>query len=453
MNVYALQRFLDEIKFKRFHYCLVFWCLFIISFEGYDLVVYGSVVPVLIKEWSLSPIQAGVIGSYGLFGMMFGSIILSMLADRFGRKKLLIVSVIFFSGFTTLSGFANDPVWFSWCRFLAGIGFGGALPTVITLLTEYIPKENRNKAITLVLCGNQVGGMLAPAVTVLFMSSIGWRSVLWFSIIPLFLIPLMNKALPESIHFLTRNEKLDVIEKTFHKIDKSYKTKLKSEYNNVKDVDDKSTGIFISKLFKNKLTLSTFLFCAVYFMSLLMIYGLNTWLPKLMEQSGYPLVSSLSFAISLNGGALVGTILLGIIADRKGSKKLLMCMYILGALCLSLLSIKSNTFFLYSLVSITGVCTMGAQSLLNAFVSQYYPNDVRSTGIGLANGVGRLGGMLGPTLGGMLLTFNISTSLCFITFALPGVFSCIFLFFVKKNSTTVSLAYKENIQVHFNDSK
>lgn len=451
MNVYALQRFLDESKFKRFHYSLVFWCLLIISFEGYDLVVYGSVVPTLIKEWSLTPIEAGVIGSYGLFGMMFGSIILSLLADRFGRKKLLIISVIFFSVFTTLSGFANDPAWFSWCRFLAGIGFGGALPTVITLLTEYIPKEKRNKAITLVLCGNQIGGILAPTVSVIFMSSIGWRSVLWFSVIPLLLIPLMNKVLPESIHFLARNEKLDVIEKTLNKIDKSYKAKLTSEYNGIKDVKSESAGVFISNLFKNGLALSTILFCAVYFMSLLTIYGLNTWLPKLIEQSGYPLVSSLSFAITLNIGALVGAISLGIIADRKGSKKLLMAMYMLGALALALIAIKGDTFFLYFLVSITGICSMGAQSLLNAFISQYYPHDVRSTGIGLANGVGRLGGMLGPTLGGMLLSLNTSTSLCFIAFALPGVFACIFLFFVKKNSISVPLTYQEDMKVNFNN--
>ncbi|SDE53200.1 MFS transporter, AAHS family, benzoate transport protein [Priestia aryabhattai B8W22] len=447
MNVYALQKFLDRSNFKRFHYSLLFCCLFIISFEGYDLVVYGSVVPTLIKEWSLSPVQAGVIGSYGLFGMMFGSIILSSLADRFGRKKLLIVSVIFFSSFTTISGFANGPVLFSWCRFLAGIGFGGALPTVITILSEYIPKEKRNKAITLALCGNQVGGILAPIVSVLFLSSIGWRSILWFAAIPLLLIPIMNKVIPESIHFLTRNGKVDVIEKTLNKIDKGYKEKLQEEYN---DSESKSPSVSFFALFKNKLALSTFLFCAVYFMSLLMIYGLNTWLPKLMEQSGYPLVSSLGFAISLNGGALIGTIILGVMADRKGSKKLLMGMYILGAVCLALLGIKSNSFLLYSLVSITGVCTMGAQSLLNAFVSQYYPNDVRSTGIGLANGIGRLGGMLGPTLGGMLLSFNIPITLCFIAFALPGLFASIFLIFVKKSSSNESLSYQESMKVNFN---
>lgn len=447
MNVYSLQKFLDGSKFKRFHYSLLFCCLFIISFEGYDLVVYGSVVPVLIKEWSLSPVQAGIISSYGLFGMMFGSIILSSLADRFGRKRLLIVSVIFFSSFTTISGFANGPVLFSWCRFLAGIGFGGALPTVITILSEYIPKEKRNKAITLTLCGNQVGGILAPLVSVIFLSSIGWRSILWFAVIPLFLLPLMNKVIPESIHFLTRNGKVDAIEKTLNKIDKRYKEKLKEEYN---DSENKSPSVSFFALFKNKLALSTFLFCAVYFMSLLMIYGLNTWLPKLMEQSGYPLVSSLGFAIALNGGALIGTIILGVMADRKGSKKLLMGMYVLGAICLALLGVKSNSFLLSSLVSITGVCTMGAQSLLNAFVSQYYPNNVRSTGIGLANGIGRLGGMLGPTLGGVLLSFNIPTILCFIAFALPGVFASIFLFLVKRSSYNETLSYQESMKVNFN---
>ncbi|MFB9761141.1 MFS transporter [Ectobacillus funiculus] len=200
-------------------------------------------------------------------------------------------------------------------------------------------------------------------------------------------------------------------------------------------------------LFKNKLGLSTILFCIVYFMGLLMIYGLNTWLPKLMQNAGYPLISSLGFAIFLNGGALIGTVIIGVIADRKGSKKLIAGLYVLGAICLALLGIKSNMFFLYFLISIAGVCTMGNQSLLNAFVSQYYPANVRSTGIGLANGVGRLGGMLGPTLGGMLLSLNFPITLCFLVFALPGACAALALSLVNKNSNDISVTSPEKPQL------
>lgn len=427
----SIHDFLDGRKFNRFHLSLLMWSLLIVSFEGYDLVFYGSVVPFLTKEWNLSPIQAGIIGSYGLFGMMFGSIILSLLADRFGRKSIIIVSVACFSVFTTISGFATEEKLFSWCRFLAGVGFGGTLPTIISLLTEYIPKSSRNKSITIALCGNQVGGILAPLIGVLVFESLGWRPVLWFAVIPLLLIPFIIKYLPESPQFLIRKGKLDDLEATLMKIDSSYKNHLHADQKSIVESPGERTPII--SFIKNKMGLSTVLFCIVYFMGLLMIYGLNTWLPKLMTSAGYPLISSLGFAIFLNGGALVGTIIIGVIADRKGSKKIVTILYVLGAICLALLGFKSNIFFLYLLIAIAGVCTMGNQSLLNAFVSQYYPSDVRSTGVGLANGMGRLGGMLGPTLGGILLSLQIPISLCFMAFALPGVFAALALFFVRKN--------------------
>ncbi|PFO08961.1 aromatic acid/H+ symport family MFS transporter [Bacillus sp. AFS076308] len=430
MSNHSIKNILDESKFNRFHLGLLLWCLLFVSFEGYDLVVYGSVVPFLTKEWNLSPIEAGVIGSYGLFGMMFGSIILSLLADRFGRKSIIIVSVTFFSIFTTISGFATDAQLFSWCRFLAGVGFGGTLPTVISLLTEYIPKSSKNKSITIALCGNQVGGILAPLIGVLVFALLGWRPVLWFSAIPLLLIPLIIRYLPESPQFLIRKGKLDILRATLTKIDPNYHDRLMAEQTKISEPPVVRTPII--GLFKNKMGLSTILFCIVYFMGLLMIYGLNTWLPKLMQSAGYPLISSLGFAIFLNGGALIGTIIIGVIADRKGSKKLITGLYVLGAICLALLGIKSNIFLLYLLIAIAGVCTMGNQSLLNAFVSQYYPNNVRSTGVGLANGVGRLGGMLGPTLGGVLLSMNVPIGLCFLVFALPGIFAALALFLVRK---------------------
>lgn len=431
MSINSIKNILDESKFNRFHLYLLLWCLFIISFEGYDLAVYGSVVPLITKEWGLSPIQAGVIGSYGLFGMMFGSIFLSLLADKFGQKKLLIVSVIAFSIFTTLSAFAPNAEFFAWCRFLAGIGFGGALPIVISLLTEYIPKSSKNKAITIALCGNQVGGILAPLMGILLISSLGWRSILWFAAIPLLLLPFIIKHIPESSHFLLKKGKLDVLETTLNKINANYNlSSIEESFKN--EVNTKEAPII--RLFKNKLALSTTLFCVMYFMGLLMIYGLNTWLPNLMLNAGFPLSSGLSFAIFLNVGTIIGTVFWGIIADKKGSKKLLIILYSLGAIFLALIGIKGNIFLLYLLITATGFCLLSAHSLLNAFVSQYYPDDIRSTGVGFGNGIGRLGGVLGPTLGGILLATNSPATICFIVFALPGIFAALSLLLIKNNS-------------------
>ena len=147
-------------KFNKFHLSLLIWSFFIIAFDGYDLVVYGTVVPVLIEEWNLTSVEAGAMGSYGLFGMMFGAIFFGTLADRIGRKNVIAITLIFFSLFTFLCGFAETPTLFSAFRFLAGLGLGGIMPNVIALLTDYAPKSMKSMIVSIVLCGYSVGASL-----------------------------------------------------------------------------------------------------------------------------------------------------------------------------------------------------------------------------------------------------------------------------------------------------
>ncbi len=178
-------------KFNRFHLSLLLWSFLIISFDGYDLVVYGTVVPVLIEQWNLTSVEAGAMGSYGLFGMMFGAIFFGTLADRIGRKKVIAITLIFFSLFTMLCGFATTPSMFSAFRFLAGLGLGGIMPNVIALLTDYAPRTMRSMVVSIVLCGYSVGGILAPLLGITLMPAFGWESIFWVAGIPLLLLPLM----------------------------------------------------------------------------------------------------------------------------------------------------------------------------------------------------------------------------------------------------------------------
>lgn len=127
---------IDEAKFNPFHWMVLFWCALIIIFDGYDLVIYGVVLPVLMKEWNLSPLEAGALGSYALFGMMAGALIFGPLSDKIGRKKAITICVVLFSGFTVLNGFATNPTEFGICRFIAGLGIGGVMPNVVALMSE-----------------------------------------------------------------------------------------------------------------------------------------------------------------------------------------------------------------------------------------------------------------------------------------------------------------------------
>ncbi|MFJ7754623.1 MFS transporter [Peribacillus muralis] len=414
-------------RFNRFHFSLLAWCFFIILFDGYDLVIYGTVVPILTEEWGLTSVEAGAMGSYGLFGMMFGAIFFGILADRIGRKKVIAISLILFSLFTFLCGFVNTPTMFSTFRFLAGLGLGGVMPNVIALLTDYSPKRMRSMFVSIVLCGYSVGGMLAPTLGIVLIPSVGWQSIFWFAGIPVLFIPILLKRLPEASAHLIRVNRKEELLNILTKVNPANKFNLEDEF---LDVEKKDVNIPIIGLFKDSRTIGTLMFWTAYFMCLLMIFGLNTWLPKLMLEAGYALNSSLGFLVVLQGGAIVGTLIIAKLCDRYGFKKMLVPMYALGAVSLTLMGMGGSSFWIYILVAVAGACTIGAQNLVQAFVSQYYPAIIRSTALGVASGIGRIGGMLGPILGGFLLSISLPIQLNFIAFAIPGLIAAIALSFV-----------------------
>ena len=427
-------------KFNKFHLGLLIWSFFIIAFDGFDLVVYGTVVPVLIEEWNLTSVEAGAMGSYGLFGMMFGAIFFGTLADRIGRKNVIAITLILFSLFTFLCGFADTPTLFSTFRFLAGLGLGGIMPNVIALLTDYAPKSMRSMIVSIVLCGYSVGGILAPLLGIFIMPTLGWESIFWVAGLPLLALPLMYKQLPETASHLIRTGKKEELFATLSKVNPSITFNKNDE---IVELQTTGTKVPLIGLFKDNRALSTIMFWIAFFSCLLMVYGLNTWLPKLMIEAGYALNSSLGFLIALQGGAIIGTLIMGRLCDKYGSKKILVPMYASGAIALTLLGFGGNMFVIYLFVAIAGAATIGSQNIVQAYVSQYYPANIRSTALGMASGIGRIGGMLGPILGGFLLSITLPIHMNFIAFAIPGLIAAIALALVP-----VKHASKESNEIH-----
>ena len=428
MSKINITEVVNEGKFNRFHIGLLICCCFIIVFDMFDLVIYSSVIPILMKEWSISPVQAGAIGSYGFFGMMLGAIFFGILADKFGRKNILILSVVLFSIFTFLCAFAPGPTMFSIFRFIAGVGIGGVLPNVIALLTDYSPKHMHNKMVSIVMCCFSVGGILAALIGIYFIPLMGWKSVYWVAALPLLLIPLMVKYFHDSPAILLMKGRINELRIVLSKVND--KISLPSDVEFILSTEKEDSGSPVLALFKNKRALGTVMIWIAFFMCLLMINGVSTWLPNLMFSAGYPLGSSLSFMIVLNIGAIIGTLILGGLADKFGVKKVLVPMFIIAAISLTLLGFKNNMAILYLLVFITGACTMGAQNISYSFVSQYYPSLMRSTAIGFASGIGRIGGIIGPTFGGILVSLNLSAQMNFLSFAIPGILAALAFSFV-----------------------
>lgn len=427
MSKHGVKHIIDGSKFNNFHFLLLLWCASIIVFDGYDLVIYGSVVPVLMQEWNLTAIQTGAIGSYTLIGMMVGALIFGPLADKIGRKKVIIICVTVFSTFTLLAGFSQGPTSFSVYRFLAGIGLGGVMPNVIALMTDYAPKFIRNTLVSMVFIGYSIGGILAAIFGIIFTPTI-WQAVFWIGGLPLLLIPLMIKTLPESINYLLKKEKYKQLGKILQKIEPHHQPR--ATYKNEEVETKKSMPVI--KLFEKKRGLSTLMFWCANFMCLFMIYGLNTWLPKLMSNAGFPLGSSITFLLIIHLGAIVGTLIGGNLADKISIKKVLIFYNLLGGLSIFLLGFSSNSLILYSLVFIAGAGIIGSQNIANSYISQYYPAYIRSTGSGMAFGIGRIGAIIGPTLGGIMLAMNVTLLTNFLVFAIPGVIAAIAILLVQE---------------------
>jgi MFS transporter, AAHS family, benzoate transport protein len=423
MSQIDVHKLIDEAKFGKFHWSLLFWCGLIIIFDGYDLVIYGVVLPKLMAEWQLSPMQAGTLGSYALFGMMFGAMFFGPLSDKIGRKKTIAMCVTLFSFFTFINGFAENLTQFGICRFIAGLGIGGVMPNVVALMTEYSPKKIRSLLVTIMFSGYSVGGMLSAGVGIYLIPTYGWPSVFFVAIIPLLLLPIILYSLPESPGFLIKSNRNSEAAIVLKKIAPEYASTKSGEY--VYPLGNASSSVPLISLFKDGRLFSTLMFWTSFFMCLLMVYALGSWLPKLMNKAGYEMGSSLMFLMVLNIGAIFGAVGGGWLADKFHPRKVLTIFFICAAASISLLGVKSPFIVLNLLVAIAGATTIGSQILLYAYVAQYYPLKIRSTGIGWASGVGRVGAILGPVLGGTLLSLSLPLEFNFYAFAIPGAIACI----------------------------
>ena len=427
-NPVNINTVVDEAKFTPFHWSVLIWCLLIIIFDGYDLVIYGVALPLLMQEWGLSAVQAGLLASTALFGMMFGAMSFGTLSDKLGRKKTIMICVAIFSGFTFLGAFASNPIEFGILRFLAGLGIGGVMPNVVALMTEYAPKRIRSTLVAVMFSGYAIGGMTSALLGAWLVTDYGWKIMFYIAIIPFLALPILWKFLPESLMFLTKKGETEKVREIVRKIapEQDIQPETTFKLNDAVAGDDAP----LKALFQQGRTFSTMMFWVAFFMCLLMVYALGSWLPKLMIQAGYSLGASMIFLFALNIGGMVGAIGGGALADRFHLKPVLTTMFTVGAIALILLGFNSPQMVLYGLIAIAGAATIGSQILLYTFVAQFYPTAVRSTGMGWASGIGRIGAIVGPVLTGALLTFELPHQMNFLVIAIPGVIAALAVFMV-----------------------
>jgi MFS transporter, AAHS family, benzoate transport protein len=418
-----LHKLADNARFNSFHAGVLLWCALIIIFDGYDLAVAGIALPSIMKQMGVSPTNAGFMVSSALFGMMFGAIFLGTVADKIGRRRAIAICIALFSVFTAAAGLTSDPVTFSVMRFLAGLGIGGVMPNVVAQMTEYSPRKIRSTMVTLMFSGYAVGGMLAAVVGKGLLESYGWQSVFLAAGLPVLLIPVILKSMPESMPFLIKTRQTERLQAIAVRLDPSYRPQSGDAFDLPQQ--DRDTSAPIGKLFQDGRGFSTVMFWIAFFMCLFMVYALSSWLTKLMAGAGYTLGSALTFVLVLNFGGMVGAIGGGWLADRFHIKYVLVGMYLLAAVSITSLGYPVPTSALYVLVGLAGASTIGTQIVTYAYVGQYYPMAVRSTGIGWASGVGRSGAILAPIVIGSLVAMTLPLERNFLAIALPALIAAV----------------------------
>ena len=423
MRQIDVHKLADDARFNGFHGLVLFWCALIIIFDGYDLAVVGIALPSIMKDLRVDPTRAGFMVSSALFGMVFGAIFLGTLADRIGRRKAIAICIALFSIFTAAAGLTRDPVTFSIVRFLAGLGIGGVMPNVVAHMTEYAPKKIRATLVTLMFSGFAVGGIIAAILGKGLIETYGWPSVFFAAGLPVLLIPFILKSMPESMPFLLAKGRHDELKVIAARLEPSYRPAASDRL--TVPAEDKADSAPIKHLFKEGRGFSTVMFWLAFFMCLFMVYALSSWLTKLMAGAGYSLGSALTFVLVLNVGAVIGAVGGGWLADKFHIKYVLAAMYALAAVSITLLGQPMPTAALFFVVGLAGASTIGTQIVANAYTGQFYPMAVRSTGLGLALGIGRTGAILAPIVIGILVGMKLPLQQNFIAIAIPAVLGMI----------------------------
>ena len=439
MHTIDVHKLADEAKFNKFHGLVLFWCALIIIFDGYDLAVAGIALPSIMKDMKVEATKAGFMVSSALFGMMFGAIFLGTIADKIGRRKAIAICIGLFSVFTAIAGFTDNPVTFSITRFIAGLGIGGVMPNVVAQMTEYSPRKIRSTMVTLMFSGYSVGGVLAALLGKGLIETYGWQSVFIAAGAPVVLIPFILKSMPESMPFLLKEGRFDELSRIAARLEPSHRPSPDDRF--TLPAEDKAEGAPIAKLFHDGRGFSTVMFWIAFFMCLFMVYALSSWLAKLMASAGYSLGSALTFVLVLNVGAVIGAVGGGWLADRFSIKHVLVGMYAMAAVSITLLGQKMPTELLFLVVAFAGASTIGTQILTYAYVGQFYPMAVKSTGIGWASGIGRSGAILAPILIGVLVSMNLPLQQNFMAMAVPAVIAVVAIALIDRSrSASVATA-------------
>jgi MFS transporter, AAHS family, 4-hydroxybenzoate transporter len=410
---------LDQQKLSRFQILIATLCAIVVAVDGFDAQAIGYVAPTLSKAWSLPPGKLGPIFGAGVFGMMIGALLFGPLADRFGRKHIIIASLLAFGACSLLTVTADSLTSLFVWRLLTGIGLGGAYPNAIALTCDYSPRRNRATLIMVMFIGFGLGSAIGGAVTAELTAKYGWPTVFWIgAIVPLALAPVLLALLPESIAYLALKGTEDSRVMTLLK-----RINPALNFNTgVRFVADgaRTRGLPMQQLFHERRAMGTLMLWVMFCAGLFQIYFLSNWLPTVTHEAGIAVEKAVLITAGMQIAIAISTVLFGLLIDRFGAFRILPLTYLLAAVFVAAVGANGSSV---PLVAITvfgaGFFVGGSQNAANALCATYYPTSIRSTGVSWGHGIGRIGSIAGALVGGVMFARKWPTQTIFLIAAVP----------------------------------
>jgi AAHS family 4-hydroxybenzoate transporter-like MFS transporter len=426
-QVVDVQTFLNRQRFSAFQWLIFALCFFIVLFDGFDTAAIGYIGPSLIKEWGVTKPALGPVLSAALFGLVAGSLLAGPIADRFGRKRVLVVSVVLFGLACLASSFAADLTQLTAWRFVTGIGLGAAMPNAATLMSEYCPDQRRATLTNAMFCGFPLGAALGGFLAAWMIPQWGWRSVLVLGgIAPLALTVMLLVFLPESVRYMVaKAQPAERIRAVLRRISGSVADAQVFVMREAKPATNSRSGIGL--LFSRAYAVGSVMLWLTYFMGLVIFYALINWMPILFKDAGLDAKDATLIAALFPLGG-VGAVFFGWLMDRFNGNRIVAIGYGLTAIAIYAIGqVAGNVGVLVVLVFVAGTFMNTAQTSLPALAAGFYPTQARATGVAWMMAIGRFGGIAGSFLVAELARRQLGFSSIFATIAICGVVAAIAL--------------------------
>jgi len=406
---------------------LIALCFIVVALDGMDIAIMGFIAPTLKAAWGVTNHQLGVVISAALIGLALGAMVAGPLADRYGRRMMIILSVFFFGLWTLATALAQNIEQMMLFRFLTGLGLGAAMPNVGTLVAEYAPERRRAFIITVVFCGFTFGAASGGFAASWLLPHYNWHSVLLLGgILPLLMLPFLIRGLPESVRFLISRgapaERIHAI------LDRMMPGKTRPDCAFHAPETTVPVGNAIGTVLSRRYLFGSTMLWGGYFMGLFMVYLIGSWLPSLVNTLGMSVTEAAIITAMYQAGGTLGSLFAGWMMDRFNANLALAAIYGCGGLFIVALGFSPAEVGMMSTIAFcSGFCFNGANTGMNALSASYYPTHARATGSSWMHGVGRIGAILSAFVGAEMMSLGWSFSFIFLLLAIPAVITTLML--------------------------